>query len=118
MWHHGQMHHRVRRSSRREREPEIEGSKQQRTTPEARPSLNCGVPFYALGGKMMCALAAHEAHVNRILSGPPEPFDDAEGLLSGDSRLGRHLNLTRLDQPPRVRAWLETAKELALKGIP
>ncbi|MBI2393643.1 MAG: DUF1801 domain-containing protein [Deltaproteobacteria bacterium] len=72
------------------------------------------MPFFELGGNMMCALGAHEAHVNLILSGPPDAFADPDGLLSGEGKLGRHLELTSVDDLPRtkVRGWLRTAAKL------
>jgi len=84
--------------------------------PEASASIKWGMPFYVLGGKMMCALGAHKAHVNLILSGPAGAFDDPDGLLSGESKLGRHMKLTRLEELPRerVRAWLKRAARLAI----
>jgi hypothetical protein len=39
--------------------------------PDADSSLKWGMPFYTVGGTMMCALGAHKSHVNLILSGPP-----------------------------------------------
>jgi len=83
--------------------------------PEATSSIKWGMPFFELGGKMMCALGAHKAHVNLILSGPPGAFDDPDGLLVGEGKLGRHLKLTAIDDLPRARAksWLRTAAKLA-----
>jgi hypothetical protein len=46
------------------------------------------MPFYTLDGGMMCAIGAHKAHVNLILSGPPGAFDDPEGRLTGDGKTG------------------------------
>lgn len=85
------------------------------TVPEATSSIKWGMPFYELNGKMMCALGAHKAHVNLILSGPGEAFADPDGLLTGDGKLGRHLKLTSLDELPRarVKSWVQTAAKLA-----
>ncbi|MBK7400109.1 MAG: DUF1801 domain-containing protein [Myxococcales bacterium] len=86
--------------------------------PAATASLKWGMPFYELDGKMMCALGAHKAHVNLILSGPAAAYEDDDGLLIGESQLGRHLKLTAIEQLPRakVKAWLATAVKLARAG--
>ena len=83
--------------------------------PEAQSSLKWGMPFYTLGGAMMCATGAHKSHVNLILSGAPDAFADPEGRLSGEGKTGRHLKLTSVDELPRaaVRGWLRTAAALA-----
>ena len=80
-------------------------------------SLKWGMPFYTLGGEMMCATSAHKSHVNLIVAGPPGAFADPEGRLSGEGKTGRHLKLTSLDDLPReaVRGWVRTAAELARK---
>ena len=85
--------------------------------PEAESSIKWGMPFYTLGGTMMCALGAHKSHVNLIVSGPPDAFADPEGRLSGEGKTGRHLKVTSLTELPResVRAWLRTAADLARK---
>ena len=85
--------------------------------PDATSSLKWGMPFYSVGGHMMCALAGFKAHVNLILSGPPGTFADPDGILQGDGKTGRHLKLRSLDELPRaaVRGWLRTAAELARK---
>jgi hypothetical protein len=83
--------------------------------PDARSSLKWGMPFYNIGSGMMCALGAHKAHVNLILSGPPETFVDPDNRLIGDAKTGRHLKLTAADQIPydQVRGWLRAAADLA-----
>lgn len=83
--------------------------------PDAESSIKWGMPFYSVNGAMMCALGAHAAHVNLIMSGPPDAFDDPDGRLSGESKLGRHLKLTDVHDihHDTVRAWLRTAAELA-----
>jgi hypothetical protein len=85
--------------------------------PDAESSLKWGMPFYTLDGTMMCALGGHRSHVNLILSGPPSAYADPDGRLTGESKIGRHLKLTSLDELPRkaVRTWLRTAAELARK---
>ena len=47
--------------------------------PDAESSLKWGMPFYTVGGAMMCALGGHKSHVNLILSGPPGAFADPKG---------------------------------------
>jgi hypothetical protein len=81
------------------------------TVPEATSALKWGMPNYALDGTMMAALGGHKAHVNLILAGPPEAFDDPDGLLEGEGKTGKHLKLTSVAQIPRerVKAWLRTA---------
>jgi hypothetical protein len=84
--------------------------------PDAASSLKWGMPFYSIGGKMICGTPAHKAHVNLILAGPPGAFDDPERILSGESRMGRHLKLTSVDDlPPKpiLRRWLVTAAKIA-----
>jgi hypothetical protein len=79
--------------------------------PDAESSIKWGMPFYSVGGAMMCAIGAHRSHVNLILSGPPGTYQDPKGLLEGDGKTGKHLKLRSLDDLPRdaVRAWLRTA---------
>ncbi len=85
--------------------------------PDATASLKWGQPFYEVGKGTICALASHKAHVNLILSGPPEAFVDPQGRLEGTGKTGRHLKLTKLADLPRdaVKKWLKTAAELARK---
>jgi hypothetical protein len=86
--------------------------------PDATSSIKWGMPFYAVGEGMMCAIGAHKSHVNLILSGPPGTFDDPDGLLAGDGKTGRHLKVTRVDELPRddVRRWLRIAADRARAG--
>jgi hypothetical protein len=85
--------------------------------PGAESSIKGGMPFFTVGGAMVCALGAHKSHVNLIVSGPPGAFADPEGRLSGEGKTGRHLKVTSLDDLPRgaVRGWLKTAATLARK---
>jgi hypothetical protein len=86
--------------------------------PDAVGSLKWGMPFYTLGGGMMCALTSHATHVNLVLSGPSESFADPEGRLEGAGKTGRHLKLRTLDDLPRpaVRRWLRTAASIARRA--
>jgi hypothetical protein len=86
--------------------------------PDAQATIKWGMPFYTLGGAMVCALAGFKAHVNLILAGPPEIFTDSAGLLEGDGKTGRHLKVRKLDELPRgaVRGWLRTAVAHARRG--
>ena len=79
--------------------------------PDASSSLKWGMPFYEVGGNVMCALVAFKAHVNLILPGPPGTFADPEGLLEGGGKTGTHLKMHSLAQLPRatVQGWLRTA---------
>lgn len=79
--------------------------------PSAEASLKWGMPFFNLGGEMLCALGAHKSHVNLILPGPPGTYADPKGLLEGTGKTGKHLKLTSIDELPRkqVRAWLAVA---------
>jgi hypothetical protein len=83
----------------------------ERAAPEAVGAIKWGMPFYTLGGEMMCALGAHKAHVNLILAGPPGTFADPDGRLAGEGKTGQHLKLRSLDELPRaaVRGWLKAA---------
>jgi hypothetical protein len=79
--------------------------------PKVESSIKWGNPFFMLNGRMMAALTAHKAHVNLIVVGPPEGFDDPKKLLTGEGKGGRHLKLTSLEDLPRaaVKSWLRTA---------
>ncbi len=83
--------------------------------PDATASIKWGMPFYSVAGHPICALAGFKAHVNLILSGPPDTFTNSEGILEGDGKTGRHLKLLSLDDLPRVqvRRWLRSAAERA-----
>ncbi|MGZ3454555.1 MAG: DUF1801 domain-containing protein [Polyangiales bacterium] len=85
--------------------------------PEATASIKWGMPFYAIGGETVCALAGFKSHVNLILPGAPDTFEDPDGLLEGDGKTGRHLKLRSLDELPReaVRGWLRTTAKAARK---
>jgi hypothetical protein len=85
--------------------------------PDATSSIKWGMPVYTLNGKMMSALGAHKAHVNLILAAPQGTFKDPDGLLEGESKLGRHLKLRKVDEIPRaaVRGWLRAAAAAARK---
>ncbi len=86
--------------------------------PDAQSSIKWGMPFFSVGGVMMCALGGHKSHVNLILSGPPGTFADPEGLLEGEGKTGRRLKLTALEELPKaaVRGWLRAAADLARAG--
>jgi hypothetical protein len=79
--------------------------------PDATAVLKWGMPFYSIGAGMMCALGAHKAHVNLILSGPEGTYDDPEGLLEGEGKSGRHLKVRSAKEIPvkHVRGWLAAA---------
>jgi len=79
--------------------------------PAATGTIKWGMPFYSVGGNMMCAVAAFKSHVNLILPGPPGTYADPGGLLEGDGQTGKHLKLRTLADLPAaaVRSWLETA---------
>jgi hypothetical protein len=87
----------------------------EQAAPDANSSLKWGMPFYTIGGTMMCALGGHKSHVNLILSGPPNTYLDPKGLLSGEGKTGRHLKVMTLGDLPRsaVQGWLRTAAKLA-----
>lgn len=81
------------------------------TAPDATSSIKWGMPFYTVGGNMMCALAGFKSHVNLILAGPPGTFADPDGRLEGDGKTGKHLKLRALDELPRaaIKGWLKAA---------
>lgn len=87
----------------------------EKVAPDATSSIKWGMPFYSIGKGMMCALGAHKAHVNLILSGPPETFVDPDGLLEGDGKTGKHLKLRTVADIPKakVEGWLRAAAKLA-----
>ena len=86
-----------------------------KAAPDATASLKWGMPFYEVKGGMMCAIGAHKAHVNLILSGPPGTYADPEQRLEGEGKTGRHLKIRSVDELPRqeVIGWLRRAAELA-----
>lgn len=86
--------------------------------PDATASIKWGMPFYVIGRQMMCALAGFKSHVNLILTGPPGAFEDPDGRLEGEAKIGRHLKLRTLEELPRdaVRGWLTTAAQIAREG--
>ncbi len=83
--------------------------------PDATASIKWGMPFFAIGRGMVCALAGFKSHVNLIVAGPPEIFDDPDGHLEGDAKGGRHMKLRTLDEVPRhaVRGWVRAAAKNA-----
>jgi hypothetical protein len=83
--------------------------------PEATASLKWGMPNFAIGRAMMCALAGFKSHVNLIVAGPPDAFVDPRGLLEGDGKTGRHLKLRSFDELPHddVRRWVHAAVKIA-----
>jgi hypothetical protein len=85
--------------------------------PDAVGSLKWGNPFFTLDGTMFCAVTSHKAHVNLILSGSPEAFDDPHGVLEGEGKTGRHLKLKTFSEVPwvLVRRWLIAAVSLVRK---
>lgn len=83
--------------------------------PDATASIKWGMPFYAIGGETMCAVASFKSHVNLILPGPPGAYADPGGLLEGEGKTGRHLKLRPGTAPPRaeLRTWLAQAARRA-----
>jgi hypothetical protein len=81
--------------------------------PDATASIKWGMPNYSIGKSMVCALAGFRSHVNLIVAGPPEIFDDPGGLLDGDAKTGRHMKLRTIDELPRdaVRGWVHAAAQ-------
>lgn len=94
----------------------------EKAAPDATASLKWGMPCYSIGGEMMCALSAltgHKSHVNLVLSGPPGTFADPDGLLEGEGKTGRHLQLRTIDELPRdaVSGWLCRAAQVARTNV-
>ncbi len=79
--------------------------------PEAESAIKWGMPFYTIGGNVVCAIGAFKQHVNLILPGPPGTYADPDGRLEGDGKTGKHLKLRAGDElaPAAVRGWLRTA---------
>jgi hypothetical protein len=90
----------------------------ERAAPDAVSALKWGMPFYEIGGNLVCGIGGHKKHVNLILFGAPETYPDPEGLLEGEGKTGRHLKLTSLDDLPEkaVRGWLAIAARRARRG--
>src|SRR5262245_40134371 len=72
-------------------------------------AIKWGMPFYSIGGNVVCAIGAHKSHVNLILPGPPGTYADPDGLLEGEGKTGRHLKLKSPSDLPKaaVRGWLK-----------
>jgi hypothetical protein len=87
----------------------------EQAAPDATASIKWGMPNFAIGRTMMCALAGFKSHVNLIMVGPPDAFPDPDRLLEGDAKIGRHLKLRALDELPRsaVQRWLRVAAQIA-----
>ena len=79
--------------------------------PGAGSQLKWGMPFYAIGEDMVCAIGVHAGHVNLILPGPPGTYRDPKGLLAGEGKTGKHYKVTALADLDRaqVASWLATA---------
>jgi hypothetical protein len=90
----------------------------EQAAPDAESAIKWGMPFFSIRGEMLCAIGAHKSHVNLILHGAPDTFADPDGLLTGESKMGRHLKLTKVEDLPRrtVQAWVRTAVEQAKKA--
>ena len=84
----------------------------------ATASIKWGMPFFALDGEMLCALAGFKSHANLFLPGPPGTYEDPGGLLEGSGSTGRHLKVRSPAELPRaaVRGWLRTAVRRARAG--
>lgn len=67
--------------------------------------IKWGMPFYALGDELLCAIGAHKAHVNFIL---PGDHADPDGLLRGEGKTGKHVRITSVDEIPRaqIERWV------------
>jgi len=88
----------------------------ERELPDATSAIKWGNAFYEVAGEMTVAISAHKAHVNLILTGGVDSFDDPDGRLEGESKLGRHLKVRTLDDlrdEKRVRTWIRTAGTIA-----
>lgn len=88
----------------------------ERELPDATSSIKWGNAFYEVAGEMTVAISAHKAHANLIMTGSPKDFDDPDGRLEGESKLGRHLKVRSLEDlrdEKRVRAWVQTAASIA-----
>jgi hypothetical protein len=81
------------------------------TVPDTTETIKWGVPFFMLGDKMVCAIAAFKQHVKLNLFAPPEVLGDPDGLLEGGSMNARSLNLRSAGDlhVSQVRAWVERA---------
>ena len=63
------------------------------TSPSLPLEAYAGTYRNAIYGTMTVALSAHKAHVNLILSGSADAFDDPDGRLEGEGKTGRHLKV-------------------------
>ncbi|MBL8955579.1 MAG: DUF1801 domain-containing protein [Myxococcaceae bacterium] len=80
--------------------------------PKAQSAIKWGMPVWTLGGtKMVCALRATKTGVGLMVSGPPELFDDPEGLLEGSAQNMRQLKVASAAGIPKkqVMTWLNAA---------
>jgi hypothetical protein len=87
------------------------------SAPDATASIKWGMPNYAIGRAMVCAMAGFKSHVNLIVAGPPAIFADPDGLLEGGGTTGRHLKLRTIEELPRdaARRWVSAAAQFARK---
>lgn len=80
--------------------------------PKAAATIKWGMPMWTLdGSKIVCALRATKSHVGLLVSGPPERFDDPDGLLEGSAQNMRQLKVTASGEIPKkqVTGWLKAA---------
>ncbi|HUS28096.1 MAG TPA: DUF1801 domain-containing protein [Kofleriaceae bacterium] len=79
--------------------------------PECEAQIKWGMPHYTIGGKYYAATPAHKAHVNLIMFGPAKSFDDPDGLLEGEGKVGRHLKIATAKELPKakIKKWLAIA---------
>jgi hypothetical protein len=79
--------------------------------PGATVSIKWGVPFYAKGGKSICALASFKDHVAINFFAPPAVLIDPGKKLHGGGKSNRMLNVsTAADiDSASIQRWLKAA---------
>lgn len=84
--------------------------------PDAEVSIKWGVPFYAMSGKQVCALAAFKEHVAINFFAPPAVLVDPDKKLEGSGKGNRMLKVRSAADidSASIRRWLKAA--VASKG--
>ena len=82
-----------------------------KNVPGATVTTKWGVPFYELGGKKICALAAFKEHVGINIFAPPALLVDPAGKLEGEGKGNRMLKVrSKADIDTKsIQRWLKAA---------
>jgi hypothetical protein len=83
--------------------------------PDATVSIKWGVPFYAVDGKPVCALAAFKEHVAINIFASPDKLADPKKKLEGGGKTSRMLKVRTAADIDKVAIarWLKAAARAA-----